>query len=264
MRIPVPGDIVTAYHGTPVTGVDLRRGSVGFFVTTDFEKAKQYARGGRVVKFRVDTSGYADLTRNKKLFRRLVDIYNSDPDVIEDERQMSYDDPDQATLFSGDGVESELIRMGYRGAIVMEDDNEFSINTFNPPTMLKEKSMPYKLKKVSGGWQVTSPNHPSGFKKTPHKTKKAAQDQLAAIKIHADESISLIGDLLRESELLDKPTPTVEDLASKYKVSVQEVKDALEVGTGVEFEHTKDPKVAEEIALDHLGERLDYYKRLKD
>lgn len=29
-----------------------------------------------------------------------------------------------------------------------------------------------------------------------------------------------------------------------------------------ESEHTNDPKVAREIALDHLGEMLDYYEKL--
>ena len=124
--------------------------------------------------------------------------------------------------------------------------------------------MPYKLKKVKGGWQVTSPNHPGGFKKSPHKSKKAAQDQLAAIKVNADESMSMIGDLLRESELLDKPTPGVGELAKKYGVSISDVEEALDAGVGVEFEHTNDPELAREIALDHLGERLDYYETIKD
>lgn len=34
-------------------------------------------------------------------------------------------------------------------------------------------------------------------------------------------------------------------------------------GAVVELEHTPDPLVAVQIALDHLQERLDYYKRLK-
>ena len=39
-------------------------------------------------------------------------------------------------------------------------------------------------------------------------------------------------------------------------------KDQLEVGIQVEMEHTKDPKVAETIAKDHLKEFSDYYTRL--
>lgn len=63
-------------------------------------------------------------------------------------------------------------------------------------------------------------------------------------------------------QLLDKVTPTIKDLANKYQVSVREVHQQLITGTGVEMEHTNDPKLAREIALDHLGERLDYYQLL--
>jgi len=37
----------------------------------------------------------------------------------------------------------------------------------------------------------------------------------------------------------------------------------LHAGALVEFEHTKDPCVAREIAMDHLTERWDYYIRLR-
>ena len=36
----------------------------------------------------------------------------------------------------------------------------------------------------------------------------------------------------------------------------------LEVGIAVEMEHTKDPKEAEKIAMDHIKETADYYTRL--
>jgi len=65
-----------------------------------------------------------------------------------------------------------------------------------------------------------------------------------------------------EDTPLDKPTPTVDDLAKKYNVSVRAVKQQLLKGIQVELEHTSDPKVAEEIALDHLREKLDYYTLL--
>ena len=63
-------------------------------------------------------------------------------------------------------------------------------------------------------------------------------------------------------KLLDKPTPTVNDLAKKYGVPVLQVKKQLLKGIKVEKEHTDHPKIAREIALDHLGERLDYYMKL--
>jgi len=49
-----------------------------------------------------------------------------------------------------------------------------------------------------------------------------------------------------------------------YDKLPDEVKESaeLEVGTSVEFEHTKDPKEAEKIAKDHLSEDPNYYSKL--
>lgn len=58
---------------------------------------------------------------------------------------------------------------------------------------------------------------------------------------------------------LDKPTPSERDLAEKYRVTPERISRELEKGIKIEMEHTSDRKVAREIALDHLGERLDYY-----
>ena len=38
---------------------------------------------------------------------------------------------------------------------------------------------------------------------------------------------------------------------------------ALLEGTRVEMEHTDDPKIAQEIAMDHLAEDANYYKKLR-
>lgn len=67
---------------------------------------------------------------------------------------------------------------------------------------------------------------------------------------------------LHKEEALDKKTPSVEELTKKYNVSKEEVEKELEKGIKVEMEHSSDKKVAREIALDHLGEKLDYYKKL--
>lgn len=67
---------------------------------------------------------------------------------------------------------------------------------------------------------------------------------------------------LHKEEALDKKTPTVEELAKKYNVSKEEIEKELEKGIKVEMEHSSDKKVAREIALDHLGEKMDYYKKL--
>lgn len=65
-----------------------------------------------------------------------------------------------------------------------------------------------------------------------------------------------------ESKMLDKPTPTVGDLAEKYHCSLLAVEQQLKKGIKAEMEHTSHYKVAKEIALDHLGEDLYYYKKL--
>lgn len=64
------------------------------------------------------------------------------------------------------------------------------------------------------------------------------------------------------SKVLDKPSPTVGELAEKYHTSLGMIEQELERGTKVEMEHTNDPEVARKIALDHLSEKLDYYKLL--
>jgi len=66
-----------------------------------------------------------------------------------------------------------------------------------------------------------------------------------------------------ESELLDKPTPTIQDIAKKFNKSTKYILDQLRAGIRVEREHTDQFEVAMEIALDHLNERPDYYEVLK-
>jgi dephospho-CoA kinase len=63
-----------------------------------------------------------------------------------------------------------------------------------------------------------------------------------------------------EGEL--KKPHTVENIAKKHDVTVDEISKALERGIKVEMEHTKDKETAETIALAHLWEKPDYYKLL--
>ena len=62
---------------------------------------------------------------------------------------------------------------------------------------------------------------------------------------------------------LDKPTPSLSDLAKKHNVSYKYLLGQMHQGIKVELEHTSDAQVAKEIALDHLAERPDYYEKLK-
>ena len=69
--------------------------------------------------------------------------------------------------------------------------------------------------------------------------------------------------MMGESEILDKPTPTIQDIAKKFNKSTKYILDQLRAGILVEREHTNQFEVAIEIALDHLNERPDYYEVLK-
>lgn len=60
-------------------------------------------------------------------------------------------------------------------------------------------------------------------------------------------------------EKLDKKTLTPEELAIKHKVSLSDIMLQLEAGIDVESEHTTDPALAREIALDHIKENPKYY-----
>lgn len=68
---------------------------------------------------------------------------------------------------------------------------------------------------------------------------------------------------MKLNDLETVKTPDIKELADKYGVQQSEVEAALVKGTKVELEHTTDKRIAREIALDHLGEMLDYYDRLE-
>ena len=60
-----------------------------------------------------------------------------------------------------------------------------------------------------------------------------------------------------------KPFKTVEQIAKKHRLDVSFIQKQLDMGEPIEHEHTKDHKLAMEIALQHLDEIPDYYTRLK-
>ena len=55
---------------------------------------------------------------------------------------------------------------------------------------------------------------------------------------------------------------TLEDIAKKHKVSIEDLKKELAKGIEVESEHTSDKNIAKEIAMDHLAESPTYYTDL--
>jgi hypothetical protein len=60
-----------------------------------------------------------------------------------------------------------------------------------------------------------------------------------------------------------KPYKTVEEIAKKHRLEVSFIQKQLDMGASIEHEHTKNQKLATEIALQHLDEIPDYYTRLK-
>ena len=57
---------------------------------------------------------------------------------------------------------------------------------------------------------------------------------------------------------------SLSDIADKHNVPHQQIKTEFKKGIKVEMEHTSDPSVAAEIALDHLVEDPEYYSKLGD
>ncbi len=60
--------------------------------------------------------------------------------------------------------------------------------------------------------------------------------------------------------LVDKLS--LDDIAKKHKVSIEQIKKELAKGIKVELEHTSDKGIAKEIATDHLVESPTYYTNL--
>jgi hypothetical protein len=56
---------------------------------------------------------------------------------------------------------------------------------------------------------------------------------------------------------------TIEDIAKKHKVSIEEIEKQLNKGISVEKEHTNDMLIAQKIAMDHLFEYPNYYDELE-
>lgn len=56
---------------------------------------------------------------------------------------------------------------------------------------------------------------------------------------------------------------TIEDIAQKHDFPIDKIIEQLKIGDEVELEHTDNPDIAREIAMDHEAEIPDYYDRLK-
>jgi hypothetical protein len=89
-------------------------------------------------------------------------------------------------------------------------------------------------------------------------------DYLAALHMHADEGGN-IGE--EENQLVGGKADkmTANDIADKYHVSPDKIKDQIRKGTNSEKkEHTNDSSKAREIAMDHLAQYPNYYNNEKE
>lgn len=78
----------------------------------------------------------------------------------------------------------------------------------------------------------------------------------------ADWFRTLMDSLTREELILNKETPSIEQIAKKHNKTIDYIQQQLTKGISIEYEHTNDRSTATEIALDHLNERPDYYIKL--
>jgi hypothetical protein len=60
-----------------------------------------------------------------------------------------------------------------------------------------------------------------------------------------------------------KSAKTIEQIAKTHKVSPETIAHQVKMGTKIEGEHTKNSTIANKIARQHVGERPDYYSKLK-
>lgn len=73
----------------------------------------------------------------------------------------------------------------------------------------------------------------------------------------------LLHEILNKTNVLDQPTLSIGKIASKHKVPKEYIQSQLKAGIRIEMEHTTHKDTAREIALDHLSEDPDYYKKLR-
>lgn len=110
------------------------------------------------------------------------------------------------------------------------------------------------IKKVDGKWVVYPKS--GGDRLGTHATYKDALKQLQAIEASKARNEDTFPGGLADKYSLD-------DLAKKHGVGVDEIKSQIAKGMKVEMEHTNDKKVAFEIAKDHIFEDPKYYDKLK-
>lgn len=77
----------------------------------------------------------------------------------------------------------------------------------------------------------------------------------------------ILESLITEKEVLKHGAGdfmSIIDIARKHGVPQHEIWNQLQAGIDIEMEHTDNPEIAKEIAMDHLSERPDYYTIIQD
>ena len=103
------------------------------------------------------------------------------------------------------------------------------------------------------------------------KLKLSAEKRKAANKpqMSKDELRQMAADAMKNTAKMQKvteqlkPVPSADKIADKFKKPEDQIEKAINTGSKVEKEHTKDVNVAKKIATAHVNERPDYYTRLK-
>ena len=97
---------------------------------------------------------------------------------------------------------------------------------------------------------------------------KIVKDLGSVLKVENQDGDIVYVDLSNGYRGADVPLPfekggSIPSLAKRYNTSLNEIMKKISEGETIEMEHTDNPKVARKIALDHIGEDLDYYTKLK-
>lgn len=97
---------------------------------------------------------------------------------------------------------------------------------------------------------------------------KIVKDLGSVLKVENEDGDIVYVDLSDGYRGSDVPLPfekggSIPSLAKRYNKSLNDIMKKISEGETIEMEHTDNPKVARKIALDHIGEDLDYYTKLK-
>lgn len=150
-----------------------------------------------------------------------------------------------------------LIKLGYDGVII---PSEATIYVVFSPTQIKVIDV--KLVESIG---INMKKFINSFKsKSNEALIESIIDGYELIFENEGEICDLINKHKDKLEGGKSDNLNAEEIAKKHGISTEDIKKQIQMGIKIEQEHTDDPDLALEIALDHLEEIPDYYTRLKN